>query len=92
MIPEPATPGGARSPERTRNEIDRIVALIRARAVIRIYRDGGYSWEEIMKKAPRSANPLGLSSRQLMRIYEGDDAYEFDKICRVCLTHNKPDA
>jgi len=82
----------ARSVDATRNEIERIVALIRARAVIRIYRDGGYSWEEIIKKAPKSANPLGLSPRQLSRIYEGEDAYQFDKVARAVLSMDKTGA
>lgn len=75
--------------ERERNEIERICALIRARAVIRIYRDGGYSWEEIIRKAPKSANPLNLSSRQLSRIYEGEDAYQFDRLVRVVSSQGK---
>jgi len=78
--------------EQKRDEISRICALIRARAVIRVYRDGGYSWEEIAKKAPKSANPLGLTPRQLSRIYEGEDAYRFDTLVRTVTAVSKSGA
>lgn len=65
------------------NEIDRIVALIQAGPVIRMLRDGGTSFEDIAKKFRKRANPLGLSARQLYRIYESPDRYGFDKIREV---------
>lgn len=67
-------------------EIERIVALIRARPVIRMLRDGGVSWDDIARKFRRRANPLGLSSRQLRRIYEGEGS-SFDDLRRVARSH-----
>lgn len=63
------------------NEIERIVALMRAGAAIRMYRDGGVSWHDISKNV-KTCNPLGLSPRQLSRIYEGDGRYRFDRLKR----------
>lgn len=65
------------------NEVDRIIALCEAGPVIRMLRDGGTSFEDIARKFKKRANPLGLSPRQLSRIYEGPDAYSFDKLRRI---------
>jgi len=59
------------------NEIERILALIRARPHVETLRDvAGLPWDRI--KDYHLANPLRLSARQLSRIYEGEDAYQFD--------------
>jgi len=65
------------------NEVDRLIALITARPVVRMLRDGGVSWEDIAMKFKKRANPLSLSTRQLQRIYAEDDGYGFDKLKRV---------
>jgi len=62
----------------TTNEITRILRLAAAAGPIRLYRDGGLSWADIVRRAPKTCNPLGLSERQLSRIYEGKDRYRFD--------------
>jgi len=66
------------------NEVQRIIALASAGPVVRLYRDGGRSWDEIAKL--KTANPLGLSPRQLSRIYEGEDRYKFDLLRRMAKT------
>jgi len=65
------------------NELDRVLKLLSAQPVIRMLRDGGRSWEEIAFKFKKRGNPLGLSPRQLARIYEGPDAYGFDSLKKV---------
>lgn len=65
------------------NEIERIIALIKAGPVVRMLRDGGVTWEDIARKFQKRANPLKLSVRQLQRIYEGPDAKGFDSLKRV---------
>lgn len=65
------------------NEVDRVIALCAAAPVIRMMRDGGTSWEDIAFKMKKTANPLGLSPRQLARIYEGPGAYRFDNLRRI---------
>lgn len=64
------------------NQVDRLLALVEARAPIRMLRDGGTSWDDIATKFKKRCNPLGLSPRQLRRIYE-ENANEFDKLKRV---------
>jgi len=59
------------------NQLDKIAALLKAAPAIRLYRDGGLTWAEICQKAPKTCNPLGLSTRQIQRIYEGGDAYSW---------------
>lgn len=65
------------------NEFERVMSLIEAAPVVRMLRDGGTSWEDIGNKFKKRANPCGLSPRQLARIYEGPEAYEFDNIKRL---------
>jgi len=62
------------------NELERVCALLRAAPVVRMLRDGGVSFEDMAIKNPKTANPLGLSPRQLARIYEGDDSYSFTRL------------
>lgn len=64
------------------NEVDRLLHLVSARPVIRMLRDGGTSWEDIAVKFKKRANPLGLSPRQLRRIYH-ENGNQFDKLKRV---------
>lgn len=60
------------------NEIERILALIRARRHVETLRNvAGLPWDRV--KDYRLANPLRLSARQLARIYEGEDSYQFDE-------------
>lgn len=59
------------------NELDRILALIRARSYVEKLRAQGLPWDRV--KDYTCANPLKLSARQLCRVYEGEDAYQFDR-------------
>lgn len=70
----------------TNNELQRVLILARAAPAVRLYRDGGSSWREIIRRAPKTCNPLGLSERQLMRIYEGPEKYDFDILRRYAKT------
>jgi hypothetical protein len=58
------------------NEIERVIALRDAKPAVTLFRDGNRTWEEIAKS--KAANPLSLSPRQLSRVYEGPDRYQFD--------------
>lgn len=60
-----------------------MVALIRARPVVEMWRGAGLSFEEIVAKCPKTANPLELSPRQLARIYEGPEKYRWHMLKRV---------
>lgn len=66
---------------RALTEVDRLIALIEATPVVRFWRDGGRTWDEIVKL--KRANPLGLSKRQLQRIYGDESQKGFDKLRRV---------
>lgn len=65
------------------NDLEKVIALTRAAPVVRMMRDGGTTWEDIAYKQKKTANPLGLSPRQLARIYEGPGAYRFDNLRRL---------
>jgi len=65
------------------NEVERIIALCEAGPAIRMLRDGGTTWPEIASKFKKRCNPLGLSPRQLARIYEGEGSYRFDNLRRL---------
>lgn len=65
------------------NDLEKIVALAAAGPVVRMLRDGGVSFEEIAVKCKKTANPLGLSARQLYRIYEGPERYDWDCLRKV---------
>jgi len=67
------------------NDLDRVAALLKAAAPIRLYRDGGVSFEEICRRAPKTCNPLQLSPRQVARIYEGGDAYSWTYLRNVVM-------
>lgn len=72
-----------RATQKHLNEIERIVALAAAGPAIRMMRDGGTSWDDIATKQRKTCNPLGLSARQLSRIYEGPNRYTFDLLRKV---------
>jgi len=59
-------------------ELERIVKLAAATHHIKRRRGLGWTWERIAQAA--YCNRLGLSPRQLARIYEGEDAYSWDLI------------
>lgn len=69
-------------------ELERICALAAASPCVRFYRDGGRTFEEIAQL--KCCNPLGLSRRQLSRIYEGEDALRFDSLRRAVRDLDKP--
>jgi len=71
---------------KTLNQVERIAALLRAAPVVRMMRDGGTSWEDLATKMRKNANPLGLTPRQLSRIYEGPDAYRWS-VLKSALHH-----
>jgi len=71
------------------NEVERIMALAEAGPVIRMLRDGGTTWDEIATKFKKRANPLGLSPKQLYRIYEGPKRYSFDALKRLAKLYPK---
>lgn len=62
------------------NDLEKIMALAAAGPAIRMLRDGGTSWQDIAWKFKKRCNPCGLTPRQLSRIYEGEEAYAFDKL------------
>jgi len=72
---------------RNLTELDRIVSLAQAAPLVRYWREAGRTWDEIVLLA--TANPLGLSKRQLARIYEGPGAYEWDNIRRAARSLDK---
>jgi len=63
------------------NEVERIVLLAKASPTVRVYRLAGYTWIQIAEY--KTCNPLGLSTRQLQRIYSGPAMYDFDVLKRV---------
>jgi len=69
------------------NDIEKILLLCAAGPVVRMMREGGASWQFIAYKMRKTANPLGLSPRQLQRIYEGPQRYRFDVLKRVINRH-----
>lgn len=62
--------------------IDRLCKLIESGPAVRMLRDGGVSWDDIATKFRKRCNPLGLSARQLRRIYE-EDRQGLDKLRRI---------